>query len=74
MTIAEQATAQERRELLQRMINLNKVEPIDRSIYTKSEQDKAKLFKLKKEWQVKIDNGYLINTVIHSGAYTAIAE
>jgi len=72
MTIQEQLAAQQRREQIQREINMNKVEKIDRSIYTKSEHDKAKLYKLKNEWKIKVANGYIVNTVIHSGAYTAI--
>lgn len=72
MTAAEFAIAQERREKLQREINMYPVAKIDRSIYSKTEQEKAKLYKLKNEWKVKVANGYLINTVIHSGAYTAL--
>lgn len=72
MTIAEQAVAQDRKERIHREINSHKVEAVDRSIYTKTDQEKAKLYKLKNEWKIKVQNGYLINTVIHSGAYTAL--
>ena len=74
MTVAEQAEAQRRKEQIQREINMNKVVRVDTREYQKTEQEKAKLWRLKKEWQTKVANGYIVNKMILAGSYTASAE
>lgn len=74
MTVAEQAIAQGRKEQLQKEINLNKVVPVDRSCYHKTEQDMAKLYRLKQEWKNKVNNGYIVNTVLLAGSETIPLE
>lgn len=74
MTIQEQAEAQARREALQRQINQNKVQPIDRTYYHKTDQDKAKLYNLKKAWEARVADGYIVNKFTLAGSDTMPAS
>lgn len=58
---AHSAAAQNRTDL-QREINVHKVEPVDRSIYSKTNKEKTLLWKLKVQWGVRVANGYKTET------------
>lgn len=61
------AAATQNRLELQQQINLHKIVPIDRSIYSKTKKEKNLLWKLKGQWNVRIANGYKPETYSLAG-------